>query len=250
MQIETVDHVALWVADRDALADFLTTYAGMHVIDRTEKFTLVGSDARRGKLTLFAEEGPREPGVLARVGLRVFDLDEAAVKFRKAMATLCDLVSRLPSAIVVISCLENFYDELKKLLTRPIKDRLENDPRPIGLQTPCDRAQVENLIGRRLKHLFEMSHAPYNEAEPTFPLPDELVRNVSLVGPRGFIKERLAAYAEAGVTTLLVHPLTGDRRESLRYVEELRELIPLTSVVPPSTVSTMPVPNSCSMQYT
>ena len=84
----------------------------------------------------------------------VFDLDEAAVKFRKAMATLCDLVSRLPSAIVVISCLENFYDELKKLVTKPIKDRLENDPRPIGLQTPCDRDQVENLIGRRLKHPF------------------------------------------------------------------------------------------------
>ena len=54
---------------------------------------------------------------------------------------------------------------------------------------------------------------------------DELVRNVSLIGPRGFVKERLAAYAEAGVTTLLVHPLTGDRRESVRYVEELRELM-------------------------
>ena len=27
MQIETLDHVALWVADRDALADFLTTRA-------------------------------------------------------------------------------------------------------------------------------------------------------------------------------------------------------------------------------
>ena len=48
----------------------------MHVIDRTDKFTLVGADARRGKLTLFAAE-EREPGVLARVGLRVFDLDEA-----------------------------------------------------------------------------------------------------------------------------------------------------------------------------
>jgi hypothetical protein len=49
----------------------------MHVIERTEKFTLVGSDARHGKLTLFAEQGPRDPGVLARIGLRVFDLDEA-----------------------------------------------------------------------------------------------------------------------------------------------------------------------------
>jgi catechol 2,3-dioxygenase-like lactoylglutathione lyase family enzyme len=77
MQIETLDHVALWVADRDRLADFLTGSAGMHVVDRTETFTLVGADARRGKLTLFAAEGPRDPGVLARIGLRVFDLEEA-----------------------------------------------------------------------------------------------------------------------------------------------------------------------------
>jgi catechol 2,3-dioxygenase-like lactoylglutathione lyase family enzyme len=77
MQIETLDHVALWVGDRDRLAEFLVEHAGMHVVDRTERFTLVGSDARRGKLTLFAADGPRDPGVLARVGLRVFDLDEA-----------------------------------------------------------------------------------------------------------------------------------------------------------------------------
>ena len=60
------------------------------------------------------------------------------------------------------------------------------------------------------------------KAEAIEAVPDELVRNVSLVGPRGFVKERLAAYAEAGVTTLLLHPLSGDRRESVRFVEELR----------------------------
>ncbi len=59
----------------------------------------------------------------------IFDLDEAPVKFRRAMATLCDLVSRLPSAIVVIACLDDFYAKLKKLLTRPVVDRVENDPR-------------------------------------------------------------------------------------------------------------------------
>jgi catechol 2,3-dioxygenase-like lactoylglutathione lyase family enzyme len=79
VKIETLDHVALWVADRDTLAEFLTSHAGMHIIDRTDAFTIVGSDARRGKLTLFAadEGGKRDAGVLARVGLRVFDLDEA-----------------------------------------------------------------------------------------------------------------------------------------------------------------------------
>ena len=72
-----LDHVALWVADRDALADFLCAYVGMHEIERTETFTLVGADARRGKLTLFSAEGPRDPGILERVVLRVADLERA-----------------------------------------------------------------------------------------------------------------------------------------------------------------------------
>jgi F420-dependent oxidoreductase-like protein len=55
-------------------------------------------------------------------------------------------------------------------------------------------------------------------------VPDELVRQVSLVGPRGFVAERLAAFAEAGVTTLLVHPLAADPRESVSYVEQLLTL--------------------------
>jgi len=66
-----LDHVAYWLADRDAIADFVTTELGMHVIDRTDAFTLVGSDARRGKLTLFAADGPRERGALKHVALRV-----------------------------------------------------------------------------------------------------------------------------------------------------------------------------------
>ena len=73
----TLDHVALWVADRDVIADFVTAHVGMHVIERTDKFTLVGSDARRGKLTLFAAEGPRERGALDHVALRVSDLRAA-----------------------------------------------------------------------------------------------------------------------------------------------------------------------------
>ena len=43
----------------------------------TDAFTLVGSDARRGKLTLFAAEGPREQGALKHVALRVSRLADA-----------------------------------------------------------------------------------------------------------------------------------------------------------------------------
>ena len=48
---------------------------GLRVIEQTERFTLLGADARRGKLTLFDAEGPRERGALERIGLRVSALD-------------------------------------------------------------------------------------------------------------------------------------------------------------------------------
>jgi len=80
MQANALDHVALWVSDRDTLANFACAHLGMHVIDRTDDFTLVGAEARRGKLTLFAANGEREPGVLERVVLRVGDLDAALAK--------------------------------------------------------------------------------------------------------------------------------------------------------------------------
>jgi catechol 2,3-dioxygenase-like lactoylglutathione lyase family enzyme len=74
---KTLDHVALWVADRHRIADFATRYLGMHVIDETDRFTLIGSDARRGKLTLFEADGPRERGALEHIALRVNRLDRA-----------------------------------------------------------------------------------------------------------------------------------------------------------------------------
>jgi catechol 2,3-dioxygenase-like lactoylglutathione lyase family enzyme len=71
----SLDHVALWVADREPLATFLCDHLGMHVIEETDDFTLVGIDAKLGKLTLFEADGPRQRGALERVVLRVNDLD-------------------------------------------------------------------------------------------------------------------------------------------------------------------------------
>jgi hypothetical protein len=74
---KTLDHVAFWVGEREPIVESLTRDFGMHVIDRQENFTLVGSDALRGKLTLFVAEGPREQGAFKHVALRVSDLGKA-----------------------------------------------------------------------------------------------------------------------------------------------------------------------------
>jgi F420-dependent oxidoreductase-like protein len=81
-----------------------------------------------------------------------------------------------------------------------------------GFGEVADRIQELYLSGRK------------NEAIAA--VPDELARSISLIGPRGFVAERVAAFAEAGVTTLLATPVSTDPDESVRYVEALRELLP------------------------
>lgn len=81
-----------------------------------------------------------------------------------------------------------------------------------GFGEVADRIQELYLAGRK--------------QEAIDAVPDELVRGMSLVGPRGFIAERLAAFAEAGVTTLTVRPLSADPREAVRFVEQLLQMRP------------------------
>ena len=81
-----------------------------------------------------------------------------------------------------------------------------------GFGDVADRIQELYLSGRK--------------AEAIAAVPDDLVRGISLIGPRGYVKERIAAFAEAGVTTLLATPVTGEGAEYVRFVSELQDLLP------------------------
>ncbi len=58
------------------------------------------------------------------------------------------------------------------------------------------------------------------KAEAAAAVPAELLENTNLVGPAGYVKERLAAYAEAGVTHLQISPV-GDPVETVGKLKEL-----------------------------
>jgi F420-dependent oxidoreductase-like protein len=81
-----------------------------------------------------------------------------------------------------------------------------------GFGEVADRIQELYLSGRK--------------AEAIAAVPDDLVRSVSLIGPRGYVKERIAAFAEAGVTTLLATPVSADGTEYVEFVEQLQQLLP------------------------
>lgn len=55
-------------------------------------------------------------------------------------------------------------------------------------------------------------------------VPDELVRSSSLIGPAGYIRERLAALRASGVTTLNVTPIADTAAERVQLIEQIRDL--------------------------
>jgi catechol 2,3-dioxygenase-like lactoylglutathione lyase family enzyme len=91
MEPRTLDHIAFWVADRAPIVAFCERHLGMHVISNEANFTLVGSNARRGKLTFFDADGPRDRGPLEHVGLRVSDLAAARAALPDGVADVFDI---------------------------------------------------------------------------------------------------------------------------------------------------------------
>jgi ABC-type oligopeptide transport system ATPase subunit len=109
----------------------------------------------------------------------MYNHEDAPAKFRRAMATVCDLADRVPSSVVVIACLEDFYKELRTHLAGPILDRIEKDPAPIRLTRNRSEEEVFEIVARRLEHLYDTFETEPVEEDPTFPIPaTELKKHV------------------------------------------------------------------------
>jgi len=53
-------------------------------------------------------------------------------------------------------------------------------------------------------------------------VPGEMLSNSNLVGPKSFIKERIASFKEAGVTMLSINPVGPN---AIQNIETLKEMI-------------------------
>jgi F420-dependent oxidoreductase-like protein len=89
----------------------------------------------------------------------------------------------------------NFYNDLARRL---------------GYEAEAKAIQDAYLDGRK------------QEAETL--VPAELVERTSLIGPEGYVRERLAAYRESGVTILNVTPLAPTHEGRVRLIERVARL--------------------------
>ncbi len=99
----------------------------------------------------------------------IYNMDRAEVRFRRAMSAVTSFIGRVPSSIVVVSCLGEFYTQLRGALARPIRDRLESAPEPIELEETRSSREVRDMVELRLRHYFEAFDVEVNEKEPFYP---------------------------------------------------------------------------------
>jgi len=106
---------------------------------------------------------------------------DAKVRFPRAMASVCNFADQVPSSVVVISCLDDMYDELRDHLATPARFRIEKDPAPILLSARREVPEVAELIARRLEVLYEAQGVEIDPADPTYPVAaDELPKLAGL----------------------------------------------------------------------
>jgi catechol 2,3-dioxygenase-like lactoylglutathione lyase family enzyme len=209
MEPTSLDHVALWVEDRDAIADFATAHLGMHVIERTDRFTLVGSDARRGKLTLFVADGAREQGALARIGLRVSDLAAARAVLPAGLPDVFEIHEGLVVTLVEGET-DTEYDLDHVALFSPNPAAAAREWLKYGFSPTDDPQRVE--VGGAYLELVQG-----DPGEPERPLLNHLGVLVEAAAPARELGVEVADVVDAANTFAVF--VWGPDRVKLEYVE-------------------------------
>jgi F420-dependent oxidoreductase-like protein len=80
----------------------------------------------------------------------------------------------------------------------------------LGYEAEAQRIQDAYLDGRK--------------DEAAAMIPAELLEQTSLIGPEGYVRERLAAFRAAGATTLTVTPLASTHPDRVRLIERAADL--------------------------
>ena len=84
--------------------------------------------------------------------LRFFD--DAEERFQRAVRDLIQIANRLPNAIIIISCLEDFYGQVRGVLAQSYVDRIEKSG-PVALLESRTPEEARLIIAKRIEHEAE-----------------------------------------------------------------------------------------------
>ena len=82
--------------------------------------------------------------------LRFFS--DAEERFQNAVRDLIQIANRVPNAIIIISCLEDFYGQVRGVLAQSYIDRIEKSG-PVALLESRTPEEARLIIAKRLEHI-------------------------------------------------------------------------------------------------
>jgi energy-coupling factor transporter ATP-binding protein EcfA2 len=100
-------------------------------------------------------------------------------RLQQAIDVLRGLADAVPSAVVVIACLDDVYSALRDKLSRSVLDRLERDPPPVRLAGVRQREDIEAMLARRLAYLYASAGAAVRADAPLYPFTADHITQVT-----------------------------------------------------------------------
>ncbi len=94
------------------------------------------------------------------------NFSDPEARFQKAVGDLMQITNRVPSALVIISCLDDFYDRVREPLAQSFRDRIEKSG-PVPLYESRTAEEARQIIARRLEHYAEQCGDAVSVGDPS-----------------------------------------------------------------------------------
>ncbi len=123
---------------------------------------------------------------------------KTVTRLQQAIDVLRAIADSVPSAVVVMACLDDVYTAVRGQLSRSLVDRIERDPAPIRLATQRQREDIEAMLVRRLDHLYSTYDVAMQDDDLLYPFTPEQIDAVTLFRARDAVA-KFAEYHDACV---------------------------------------------------
>jgi F420-dependent oxidoreductase-like protein len=172
--------------------------------------------------------GPKNTALAGEIAdgwIPTFFSPEHVADFRALLQEGADRVGRSLDGFDMAPTVQSYVSddrELARNLMRPV----------LALYIGGMGSRQQNFYNRLVRRYgFEVAAKEIQDlylggkkAEAGDAIPDELIDTVSLCGPRGLVRERIAAFRDAGVGTLMVSPMAFTAEERIAQLRAVAEL--------------------------
>jgi len=93
-------------------------------------------------------------------------------RFLKVVDAITGLTDNIPSAIVVLACLEDYFKTNTEKLIKAKQDRLIRDPEPIRLSGNRTFDEIRAITALRLAYIYDTADVPIDSGDALYPFRD------------------------------------------------------------------------------